>query len=330
MLDEAGFELALNLDDVASGQRRLDIAARHPAPDQDIARAVRVDLGSALGECGLHGQQRRPLLPGHRETGKIASFDGLPLADDGGNRFAAETCLALGKDRLIGERRDDAEDIAAGNVLGRQYTDDPCMLRNPGVEIAEAEAGMVMRRPDGPHPQGIGGNAVGAEALSPHDLRKPIEPRDPRAHGTALFRLLELCGPFRCSIGDRIDDLGIAGATAEDAAQRIGDHLARGCGFALEEVRCGNQHAGRADAALRRTTRQEGLAQQGSAAGFGIQPLNGHDLGAAELSGGHKAGAGDFAIDEDGAGAAVARVATGLGSGLAQRVAQHIRQARCR
>ena len=197
-------------------------------------------------------------------TGKareIERFDRLPLANDRRDGLAAEARLAHGEDRLVGKGRDHAKEVAAGNVIRRQYTDDTGMGGDIGRKIAQPEGGAVMGRADGPDPQCIGGTASAPKRSVPSTLGAPSSRAMAAPTAWPCSGLLLRNDPALRGIFHRIDDLGIARAAAEDAAQRIGDHLAAGCRLALQQGRGGNQHARRADAALRCTARQEGLLQ---------------------------------------------------------------------
>ena len=71
----------------------------------------------------------------------------------------------------------------------------------------------------------------------------------------------------------------------------------------------------------------EGALQGRKLAVFG-KPLDSDDVAARRLSDRHEARAGLLAVDQHGAGAAVARIAADLGAGEAEFIAQGVRQAR--
>src|SRR3546814_15501841 len=79
-----------------------------------------------------------------------------------------------------------------------------------------------------------------------------------------------------------------------------------------------HQHARRADAALRSAVVAEGLLQA-PAIGIAGQPLDGGDPAALGLAAGQQTGAELLAVDQHGAGAAVAAAAADLGAGKADR-----------
>ena len=56
--------------------------------------------------------------PGDRKAGQVGPGKPVGIADDKRHRLAAESRRGLGKRRLVGEWRDDAEFVDAGNVGG--------------------------------------------------------------------------------------------------------------------------------------------------------------------------------------------------------------------
>ncbi len=97
---------------------------------------------------------------------------------------------------------------------------------------------------------------------------------------------------------------------------------APGCRIARQQIARRHQHAGRADAALRRAVALKGALQRAQAAVLG-EALDGHDPAALDLAQRHQAGADLGAVEQHRAGAAVAGVAADLGAGQAEIVAQH-------
>ena len=76
---------------------------------------------------------------------EIECGDRIRLADDGRHRFPFEARLPARKNRLIGERRNDAEAIVAGHVRGSEDAHDAGMRGDECVEIAECKFRVVMR-----------------------------------------------------------------------------------------------------------------------------------------------------------------------------------------
>src|SRR5713226_881891 len=69
------------------------------------------------------------------------------------------------------------------------------------------------------------------------------------------------CGELLPGRDDRLDDPGIAGASADLSAQLMTDGLRIGAGQALEDVTRRDQHAGRTEAALQAVALVKVLAQ---------------------------------------------------------------------
>ena len=222
MFDEAGFEFTLN-HNVAGGKGGLGIATRHAATDEDVTGPVGVKF-SGRGCHGLiDGEQRLKFGPFDGEGGKIELIYRGTLTNDGGNCLALEPRFPFGEDRLVGEGGDDAEDVAAGHVAGRQDADETGVLFKKLAGVAKAEGGAVKGRADGAHEERIGWNKVGAECFAAVDLGMTVEPLEAGAHGgTRNWNNVTGCNPHG-RIRDRGDDLAITSATAENAAQCVLD-----------------------------------------------------------------------------------------------------------
>ena len=164
---------------------------------------------------------------------------------------------------------------------------------------------------------------IGAEGVAAVDLGRAVEPGEARADRAAGGRGSGGRGGD-AGVEDGGDDLPVAGAAAEDAAEGVGDlGLARPRPLGEEGGRR-HQHAGRADAALRRAVAEERGLEPGGAAGG--EALDGRHLPAGDPGDRGQAGADRAAVDEHGAGAAVAGVAADLGAGQPGIVANHFRE----
>ena len=171
--------------------------------------------------------------------------------------------------------------------------------------------------------QGVGGHGVGAEAFGAVDLGAAVEARQAGADRGAGGREVGQRGG--AGVADGGDDPAVAGAAAEDAAEGVGDlglGRVRGAG---EEGAGGEQHARGAGAALGGAVAQEG-GLQGGEGGAG-EALDGGDAAAGGAGGGGQAGADRVAVEEHGAGAAVAGVAADLGAGEAGCLAEEVGEA---
>src|SRR5437762_3951511 len=124
---------------------------------------------------------------------------------------------------------------------------------------------------------------------------------------------------------DGIDDVRVAGAAAQVPAQSFGNLLAARDGARRQQVDARHDHARRAVAALQAMTIPESLLHRMQMTGA-RQAFDGGDVGAVRLHGEHRARLHGLAVDEDGTGAADARLAANVRSGQAARIAQIVHE----
>ena len=115
----------------------------------------------------------------------------------------------------------------------------------------------------------------------------------------------------RAAAADRLDDLRVAGAAADVAAERVLDRLGVVRAAVRDVALGGEHHPGRAEAALRGVVVDERLLDRREALGC-AEPLDRRDLAAVRVGDGEEARAARLAVDEHRAGAAAALVAAGL------------------
>src|SRR6185312_10422015 len=132
--------------------------------------------------------------------------------------------------------------------------------------------------------------------------------------------LAERHGEFYC-----LDDLHVAGATADIAAERLQDLLIARIGVSPQQSGRGHDESGRAVAALRAELLVE-AALHGGELPFVAERFDGIDALALDGRCERQAGERRFVVDQDRAGAAFAAVAAGLGAGEADLFAQVIEQ----
>src|SRR5215211_1953706 len=136
-------------------------------------------------------------------------------------------------------------------------------------------------------------------------------------------------GPLRGLRGvflDRVQDLAVAGAAAQVADQLPADPLAARPRVALEERPGGEQHAGRAEAALRRPVAQEARLQRVELAARG-QAANGQQRVAVGLHREQQAAADRLAVEQDRAGPAHPLAAAVADLVVAEDVPEHVEEA---
>ncbi len=178
---------------------------------------------------------------------------------------------------------------------------------------------MGMRAADGAQPERIGRRQIRAIPLGAIQLGHAIHARQARADRAGLG--------MRFDASHRVNDPPIAGAAAQHAAQRLLHLGLTRRRVPPQQFRGGDQHARRADAALRRAMRVEARHQR-LALGRGRDALHRLDLGPRALAERREAGAGLGPIHQHRAGAAIARITAELGAGQAEAVPQRIRQPR--
>ena len=329
VLDEAGLEDALDLD-LRGRERAVQVAAPNVAADQDVAVARVVEPGR-VGSLGVverhHGRQ---LVPGHRERRHVQRRHRLRLADDHGDGLTPEPHLLVGfgEHRLIGGRGDHAEHVAAGDVGRGHDRDDPRRCGDERVQVAEPETGPVVRRAHDPDHERSFGRLVGAEHVRAVHLALAVDAPNAMTDGLAdRWRRLDDLG--RAGVHHGRDDLAVARAAAEDAAEPVHHLLLGGRRRDPQERRGRDQHARRADAALRGAVRQERRLQSAALAAR-VQSLERLHAPAREASHRRHARAHRLAVEQDRARAAVARVASHLGRREPEVVAQHVAQPPCR
>src|SRR6266508_86182 len=123
----------------------------------------------------------------------------------------------------------------------------------------------------------------------------------------------------------RLDDPLVAGTAAEYCREALADLDLGRPGIGPKQIQRRQQHPRRAEAALQAVVLVEGLLQRMQLAVL-HQPLHRHELRPVRLHREHQAGAGRQAVDEHGAGAADAVLATDVGPGEAQVLAQEVHE----
>ena len=272
VLDAAGLELALG--DVTRGARaRLDVAAAPRGRGRARCRDARVERGVACAERRVDA--RSAAAAGVQRIGSSASRDRstashrrrrAPAPPRRGSARARRRAPAgpctVGKDR----RTQFAGTSARREHVGRG----PGGARDSGAEVAEREPRVSVRRADRTrsHERAAGGSGRRRNARAV-DLRR--RRRSGAARGTDRRRRDRRGGPRGHASArrreHRVDDLAVAGAAAEHAAERVAHLGSRSAsGVRASSVVGRHQHAGRADAALRGAVREEGLLERRRAA----------------------------------------------------------------
>ncbi len=306
----------------AAGEGRGGIAVADAAVKQQVAGLVRLHQRRIRPGGGVDAEQRRLRRPDDRHFVVADREHRLPLADQRHHGLAAIAHQPVGQHRLILHVGIDAVAVER-NILCRQHRSQAPAQR---AEVAQGEARPRMRRAHDPDPQRVGRNGVGTEQVAAGDLGMTIESRQAGANGSPRRRCHE---SGRVGGGHHgIDDLGVARAAAQHAAQRLFDLGAARPRRGGEEIARRHQHAGRADAALGRAMGEEGFLEIVEVA-VG-ESLDRFDGAALDLTHGHETAADLPAVELHGACATVAGVAANLGAGQSEIVTQRAGQSRDR
>src|SRR6185312_5004234 len=130
------------------------------------------------------------------------------------------------------------------------------------------------------------------------------------------------------ALGDRLDDVVVAGAAANVAFESVTDRrLVEIRTFPIDEVDRGHDHSRRAEAALQTVIVLEGLLHRVQLAALSEALDCGH-LRAVAARRQHRACLDRAAVDMDDTGAALRRVAPDMGAGQAQILAQELDEQR--
>src|SRR5882724_7053005 len=121
------------------------------------------------------------------------------------------------------------------------------------------------------------------------------------------------------------DDAAIGAAAADDAVHGADDFVVGRVALFLEEGKSGHDHAGGAVGALHGAGVEEGLLE-GVEAALLFEALDGGDFSPPDSADGGAAGTDREAIEQDGAGAALAFAAAVFGAGEAEVVAKDAEQ----
>ncbi len=320
VLEEGGLEAAFGHRRGARHAGR-HVAPSQPAADQHVVRILRMQGAGARRQRRVHVVERRRRPPLDRHVLVRDGRDGVGVADERRHRLAAKAHEAFRQHRLVLDVGVDSESVAARHVA---VGEDAHEAGEPGLEAGERtdrEFGAHVGRAHDAEPQGVGGRGVGAEALGAVELGQPIDFRQPGADRATRRRRRRIgLGP---RIEHRLDDLAVAGAAAQHAAQRVHHRRLVRRRVAPQQIGGRHQHARRADAALRRAVAMKGPLQGRRLAVPG-EALDRGYAAPAHLPQRHHAGAHLRAVQQHRARAAVAGVAADLGSRQSQVLAQDI------
>ena len=238
----------------------------------------------------------------------------------------------VGERRLVLAARVDPVSVLARHVRGGEDIDE---ARVPGAqwcEVADLESRSRVRRPHRAHGEGILGVVVRTVTGGPEHARQSVDLGHSGAHRGAR------CGHGGARRGcatearvtrgrDRLDDLRVAGAAAQHAADPIANGGVVGCGVGREQRVGRHEHPGRADAALRRAVGEEGRLEIACGSVGPREAFDRRDPSPGNLPERHQARVDLPAVHSNGARAAVPRLAADLGARHPEIVPQDVGQA---
>ena len=214
------------------------------------------------------------------------------------------------------------------SALVRMHSTPGNGARGGGVDAHDA--GMRVRTAQHLHVQHVGHPHVGRVLDGAGDLGRRVEPPRAVSDETGGLVLAER-GLGLAAVQDvprqlhRIDDLLVAGAAADVAAQAFLDLVQVGGRVAAQRGRRRHHHARNAVAALARAALVEGALQHRHPV-VAIEVVDRLDLGALDLLHRRQAALDQLAVDEHRAGAALAGAAAFLVAGELQLLAHEIDQ----
>ena len=245
--------------DGGPGKRRLESPRGDAAAEQHVAGVARVHgaprktaaSAAAIVRAPARGSKHRQIAVGHR--------DSSPLADQRQHGLAAKAREAVGERRLVAKVGEDRRKRCARNVGGGKTSTSPGRARRRRDRRTRSGRGHAASGPRAAAARRAGGpgrrRTLGAVDLGPPSSRGGARrPRRPAGAGASATR------PRRPE--HRRDDLAVAGAAAQDAAERVLDLGLGRLGFVRGALGAAISMPGRADAALRGAVAQEGGLQR--------------------------------------------------------------------
>ena len=276
---------------------------------------------------GFNFGHRRFRMPSDRKLSFRNGHHRFVLADQPYDRLAAKAHLPTRQHRLIFNIWKDAKAIFR-HVCSAHDIHQSRMLFLQHAEIAERERRALMRRSNDAQPQRRARGLIGAIFFHARYFGDAIELRMSAADSLACGRVRRVDIALRCS-KHGFDNFPIPSTTTEHAAETIQHFLLGRIGMARQQIGSRHEHAGCADATLRRTVGEKRLLQ-GAELTLLSQTFDRLDHTAFGLRNGGQTGTHLPSVQQHRAGAAVAGVAADLRPSKPQSVAQDIRQTRCR
>ena len=290
-----------------------------------LAFLVVADDRRAVGERLLRrGDRRQDLVVDVDQLERVAGDVGA-LGDDRRDLLALEAHLVGGEHGLrVARERRHPRQVVLRHQLARHDRDDAGQRRR-AARVDRLDPGVRDRAPQELHVEHVGQRDVVDVVAAAAEEAAVLEPLH-RVSEAARFD----CGHYElllCQRGGRVlhglHDVLVSGAAADVPRERPADLLLGGARVLGEQRHRGQHHPRRAEAALEPVLLVEPRLDRVELRALG-EPLDRGDLAAVRLHREHRARLRRHAVHEDGAGAAARRVASDVGAGEAERLAQEV------
>src|SRR5262249_55074646 len=162
--------------------------ARQAGMCEAVVFATGVNQRRVRGEGGINSHQWWQFFPRHRESGEIKCLDGFAFPDNHGYGLAAETRFPVREHRLICKRRNYAITVDAGHIFRSEDRLDSGMRCDELIEIAEGEAGAMVRTVTCLPGDRRVCTFISSEDLGSVNFALAVEAHQTRAHSLATLR----------------------------------------------------------------------------------------------------------------------------------------------
>jgi hypothetical protein len=245
-------------DSVGFGEGAIHIAAHDSSSGEHVLLAMGMDQDGSGSESCFDFGKRLEWFPFDRKRCEIEGLDCARLARNHGDGFATKAGFIFGEHRLVGEGRDHAVAVLAGNVSSGECSVNSGMLFDEGLEVAKLEASAVVRAADRAHGESADGDLICAVTFGAKDFALAIETNQAGADGASSVRRLAGRGLDR-RVQHCGNNFAVSRATAKHAAEGIHDFGLGGLAIVFQKSGSSDEHSGDAGPALRGAVTKECL-----------------------------------------------------------------------
>ena len=244
-----------------TGQSFFSFASSDESAAQDVFLAILMDPIRTFRNRCFHRINERQRLPPDRKFIFIECAHCRPRPDDRRDGFASESRLGYSEHRLLGISGYDAEIVATINIRSCEDCLDSVSLFNEFLQVLELEMRARVRGSNDPHEERVRRSDVVAEPFGSLHFELSVKSRNRIAYASAPIGRCAIRASA-AGIQNSIDYFSVARAPAKDASERVLDFNQVWLAVRTHKRDGGNEHAGRADAALRRSMLQERSGQE--------------------------------------------------------------------